>query len=269
MSSNSVYLIDGIDPTDLGLLTFRRTQRPILPQTVDVVEAVPHRHGAYDFGGTLSPRQFTLEAVFNTRDYSTLQDRVSQLAAFLLDEDGRSRTMPIIFSNQPDKQYSVRYSGDLQIDRIAGLGVFTLPFVAYDPYAYSAWISDELNVDSLILVDSNVSVDVGYTYAINSPQTIEIQNYGSLAAKPLIVVTGSFTSFTMTLGGVLFSYNSPATGTLEIDFARMTVKLNGSNALQHTNARFGKLSRGTNMVPVGGSGLNIQIAVKYRMPYAA
>lgn len=267
---NSVHLIDGVSPDTLGLLTFRRTQRPILSQTVDVTETVPYRHGAYDFGATLAPRMFELEAVFNSRDYQALQILVSNLAEFLLDEDGRPRTMPIVFANQIDRQYMVRYAGDLQIDRIGGLGVFSLPFIAFDPLAYSAWTSDELNVDSSVSVDSDVLVDTDYRYSVTGSQTITVYNYGTLAAKPVFVITGSFTTLSLTVGGVAFTFSQATSGgTLEIDFARMTVKHNGLNALQYSNAQFGKLSKGANSVAVSGSGVNVQILVKFRMPYAA
>lgn len=270
LSDYSVYTIDGVSPETLGLLTFRKSQRPILSQTVDMIETVPYRHGAYDFGATLAPKQFSLEAVFSSTDYQSLQILVSDLAAFLLDENGCPRTMPIVFNNQIDRHYMVRYRGNLPIDRIAGIGMFTLPFVAYDPFAYSNWMSDELSVDSLVSVDSELTIDTDYTYTVSGPQTISVPNYGSLAAQPLFVVTGSFTTFEIDLGGKTFVYNDAVSnGTLEIDFSRKIVKLNGANALHHTNRVFGKLSRGSNSVVIDGSGINVQIVVKFRMPYAA
>jgi phage-related protein len=103
LSHDSVLTLDGVTPKSVGMGVFRRTQRPILSSTVDTIVTVPGMHGAYDFGATMGPKQFELECAFFAKNYIELQQRVSALAAFLLDGDGTPRTMPIIFSNQPDR----------------------------------------------------------------------------------------------------------------------------------------------------------------------
>lgn len=268
MASDAVLTLDGKTPKELGMGVFQRTQRPILAPTVDNVVTVPYMHGAYDFGATMGPRQFTLECAFIARNHIELQQRVSALAGFLLDGDGRPRTMAIVFANQPDRQYTVRYTGDLQIDRIAGLGIFTLPFTAYDPFAYSTWQSDELNVDSPVYMDSDIYVDTGYSFNVTSAQTIPIYNYGNQNAQPIIEISGAFSSLSLTVGVVVFTYNSPMSGTLILDFARKTARVGAANALQNTNAQFGKLPPGTSNIVVGGSGLNFNMTLKFRQKYA-
>lgn len=268
MASDAVLTVDGLTPKELGMGVFRKTQRPILAPTVDNVVTVPHMHGAYDFGATMGPKPFNLECAFMARDYRELQERVSNLAAFLLDADGRPRTMFIIFANQPDRQYTVRYVGSLDIDRIAGLGTFILPFTAYDPFAYSTWESNDLNVDSLISVDSDIFVDTGYSFTINSPQTITAYNYGNQNAQPIIEISGAFSSLSLTVGGVEFKYNVGMSGSIEIDFKKKTVKFQGHNALQNTNAKFGKLPIGISNIVIGGTGLNFTMTLKFRQKYA-
>jgi len=268
MASDAVLTLDGLTPKELGMGVFRKTQRPILSSTVDNTVTVPYMHGAYDFGAHMGPKPFTLECAFIARNHMELQERVSTLAAFLLDGDGRPKTMVIVFANQPDRQYTVRYSGDLQIDRIAGLGTFTLPFTAYDPFAYSTWESDELNVDSLVSVDSDIYVDTGYTFSVNSPQSITIYNYGNQNAQPIIEISGALSSLSITIGGVEFIYSVPMSGTLTIDFKRKTARIGTTNVLQNTNAKFGKLPIGTSNLVVGGTGLNFSMAIKFRQKYA-
>lgn len=268
MASDAVLTLDGKTPKELGMGVFQRTQRPILAPTVDNVVTVPYMHGAYDFGATMGPRQFTLECAFIARNHIELQQRVSALAGFLLDGDGRPRTMAIVFANQPDRQYTVRYTGDLQIDRIAGLGMFTLPFTAYDPFAYSTWQSDELNVDSPVYVDSDIYVDTGYSFIVTTAQTIHIYNYGNQNAQPIIEISGAFSSLSLTVGGVIFSYNVPMSGTLTLDFARKTARIGTTNVLQNTNAQFGKVAPGTSGIVVAGSGLNFTMTLKFRQKYA-
>lgn len=269
MSHDSVLTLDGVTPMSLGMGVFRRTQRPILSSTVDTIVTVPGMHGAYDFGATMGPKQFELECAFFAKNHIELQQRVSALAAFLLDGDGRPRTMSIIFANQPDRQYMVRYSGDLQIDRISGLGTFTLPFTAFDPFAYSTYNSTEINVDSLIVVDSDIYVDTsGYTYTVTGNQGITVYNYGNQNAQPIIEITGAFSYLSLMVGGVEFIYSVPMSGTLTLDFHRKTAQIGTQNVLQNTNARFGKLPVGISNIQVSGTGLNFNMTIKFRQKYA-
>jgi len=249
---------------------FRGSQRPILSSTVDTIVTVPGMHGAYDFGATMGPRQFDLECAFVAKNSMELQQRVSAFAAFLLGPDGRPRTMPVVFSNDPTKQYMVRYSGDLPIDRVSGLGTFTLPFIAYDPWAYSKdSTSDLLTWDTDYTWEDDFAWDDGYSFDFRDPGTVEINNLGTLNAEPIIEITGSFSSLSLTVGGVVFTYNTSMSGTLVLDFKRKTAKIGTQNVLQNTNAQFGKLPPGISNIVVGGSRLNITMNVNFNFKYAA
>lgn len=271
MSHDSVLTLDGVTPRTLGMGVFRRTQRPILSSTVDTIVTVPGMHGAYDFGATMGPKQFELECAFFSKNHIELQQRVSALAAFLLGPDGRPRTMRIVFSNDPSRFFFVRYSGDLNIDRVSGLGTFTLPFVAYDPWAYAKESTARLLTwDTDYTWDDDFAWSDGYTFEFSGPGTAAINNIGTLNAEPIIQVRGSFNSLSLTVGGVQFTYNVPMNGILDIDFKRKTVRLGGTiNALPNTNAKFGKLPPGKSNIVVGGSGLNITMDVVFNFKYAA
>ncbi|WP_231578472.1 distal tail protein Dit [Paenibacillus sp. FSL H7-0357] len=255
-------------PQDLGLQTLRESQRPILPPTVDRIYTVPYMHGAYDFGSDMGPRSLPLECAFMERNSYQLQRRVSALAAHLVDGDGRPRTMSLIFSNQPDRHYMVRLSGQLPIDRMVGLGKFSLPMVAYDPFAYSIYDSDDINVDSPVLVDTEVSVDAAYEFAVTGPVTLVVDNFGALNVKPVIEIAGSFGTLSLTVGGVVTTYNAAMSGTLILDFQRGTARIGSTNLLLNTNARFGALSPGVSSVIVGGTGLNFSMSIKFKAKYA-
>lgn len=270
MSHDSVLTLDGVTPKSLGMGVFRRTQRPILSSTVDTIVTVPGMHGGYDFGATMGPKQFELECAFFAKNHIELQQRVSALAAFLLDGDGRPRTMPIIFANDPMKFYTVRYVGDLAIDRIVGLGTFTLPFTAYDPWAYGKEsTSDLLTWDTDYTWEDDFSWSDGYSFSFSGPGLAEINNQGSLNAEPVIRISGSFTSLSLTVGDVVFKYNVPMSGTLELDFKRKTAKMGTQNVLQNTNAKFGKIPPGTSEIFVSGLGMNITMDVIFNFKYAA
>lgn len=271
MSRYVVLTLDEKTPQELGMGAFRGSQRPILSSTVDTVVTVPGMHGAYDFGATMGPRPFDLECAFVAKNSMELQQRVSAFAAFLLGPDGRPRTMPIIFSNDPLKQYMVRYSGDLPIDRVSGLGTFTLPFVAYDPWAYSKEsTSDLLTWDTDYTWDDDFTWGDGYSFRFTSPGSVEINNIGTLNAEPIIEITGNFASLSLTVGGVVFTYNtSMYSNTLTLDFRRKSAMIGTQNVLQNTNAQFGKLPPGTSNIVVGGSVLNIALDIVFKYKYAA
>lgn len=255
-------------PSELGLQTLRESQRPILPPTVDRTYTVPYMHGAYDFGADIGPRPLQLECAFMERNAYQLQQRITALATHLIDGDGRPRTMPLIFALQPDRQYMVRLSGQLPIDRMVGFGKFQLPMIAYDPFAYSTYVTDEINVDTPVLVDTPISVDATYKFSVNGPITLAIDNFGAQNVKPIIEISGSFTTLFLTVGGVVTTYNAALSGTLVLDFQRGTARIGSTNVLLNTNARFGTLPVGISTVSVGGTGLNFSMNIKFKAKYA-
>lgn len=178
--------------------------------------------------------------------------------------------MDIVFSNQPDRKYSVRYVGSLNIDRISGLGTFTLPFTAFDPFAYSLTDTGSLLTwDTDYTWEDDFAWGDAYTFDFTRAGTVQINNFGRLNVEPLIVVAGSFNTLSLTVGGVEFRYNTPLNGMLEINYKRKTAKSGNQNVLQNSNAKFGKLPPGTSDLIVGGTNLNISIDVVFQAKYPA
>jgi len=257
---NVVAWLGGKRPQDLGLQVLRESQRPILPGTVDRTMAVPGRPGEYDFGADSGPRAFELECAFMERNAVKLQERIEHLAQLLMDEYGRPKPIQIIFSTRPDRYYTVRYAGALPIERIAGYGRFRLPLVAYYPFARLIEDASDIDVDSNIGVDNSLLVDSVYSFSVTSPSSVEVDNFGSLNVGPTVVITGSFTSFSLAIGGKVFSYNAPLTsGTLTVDMKRMTARIGTTNVLGNTSGDFPVLAPGRNTVSIGGSGLQCTI----------
>lgn len=150
----------------------RSSQRPILPNTEDRTISIPGRHGAWDFGADLAPKQFDLDCAFiGLRNSRELQTAVDRLARHLVDERGNPRTMRLTFDHMPGKYYMARYSGQLPIERAVGQGGFTLPLVAYDPFAYA---NDERIYEDVIKV---------------SPYTSNVESNGNVRTSPIIVLT--------------------------------------------------------------------------------
>lgn len=157
------------------MLMSRASQRPILPGTVDLTLTIPGRNGQWSYGADMGPRQFGLECAIVKNNPISLQQAVSQLAAFLHDQYGKPRTMRLIFDAQPDRYFNVQYSGSMPIERVVGLGQFTLPLTAFDPHAYKL---DETVINESITASPWVEV-VESTGTVTTPTYIELTNEGS------------------------------------------------------------------------------------------
>jgi phage-related protein len=140
--------------------------------------------------------------------------------------------------------------------------------LAFDPFAYSIYESVDINVDSVILVDSDVLVDTGYTFTVRAPGSYTVYNYGDLSVSPVIEISGSFTSLNVGIGGVVFSFLEPFSGKFTIDFLRKVVYSGTTSLLNKTNAKFGVLPPGTSQMAVSGAGLNISLALRFREKFA-
>lgn len=269
MSSEVVLSLGGKSPRELGLQTLRKSRRPVLPNTVDTTVSIPGMHGAYDFGADLGPRPIELECAFITRNAYELQQRISDFAAHLLDGDGRPRTMDLIFNVTPDRYLMVRYSGGMPIDRIVGLGTFTLPLIAYDPFVYQTDLMTEISWDSPISMDrEDIFMDDVYSFSVSGPGSAAVNNFGQLNAQPVIEISGSFTSLTITVNGRTLSYNEPLTGgVLAIDTKKMTARIGSTNKLYAVSGQWPVLTKGVNNVQIGGSGLNCTVSFPFRAKY--
>lgn len=170
-ATNYGFTLGGKTAKELGIIMLRSSQRPILPATVDRTLTILGRHGAWDFGADLSARQFELECALIADDIPSREATISALAAHLVDQTGRPRELDLIFDAVPDRKFRVRYSGTLPIDRLAHTGRFTLPLVAFDPFATG--LTERLIEDVVT----------------SSPHVIEVETDGNIETAPVIVLT--------------------------------------------------------------------------------
>jgi phage-related protein len=255
-----VKTLAGKNPKELGLLFLRNSQVPILPTTHDRFFAIPGLNGALDYGADVEPRIFNLECAFNTKNPYDLQKHVERFARVLVGENGKPKTVNLIFYSTKDKEYFVRYSGALSISRVAGQGKFMLPVIAFNPFSRLIERAGDIDSSSLITWDHTYAPDDKYSFTLIGPATIEVNNFGTLEASPLTRITGSFTNLTIQVGDKIFSYNQPLLNdVLEINHELMTAKVGLTNVLKHSSGDFISLNVGYNDVIIGGTDLNITI----------
>ncbi|PEY77765.1 phage tail family protein [Bacillus cereus] len=264
--------IDGKSLNQLGLALLPGFQHPAAPPIRDYTVSIPGRPGAYYFGSDIDPLEFDLPLIIKPQeDRYRLSAAIRKMVATFIDPYGKPKKVKLIYDYEPDKYYLAQYSGSLPIDRYFRMGKFDLPLIAYDPHAYSIVESAKgIKWGDRIPWMSQIPIGLGRTsYMISSPQTLSINNYGSLVVRPVIEISGSATSLTLAIKGESFSIGTFTNSTILIDTERYAAIRNGKNILFQLQGNLEKLELipGANAVQIGGSNLNINIAFKYRAKY--
>ncbi len=252
---------------ELGITLLKGSNIPILPSTRERTMTIPGKHGKWSFGSEFEPRVFQLECAFITAQNRTdLENQIRELAAHLCDEYGRPMEHKLIFSTEPDRYYTVKYAGSLPIEKLASVGFFSLPLIAYDPIA--SLVEDtveEFTWDSQITFENTLRYDDQFEFALTAPITFEVNNFGTMNAAPKIQVTGSFTTFSILDGTRTFIYNEAiASQTLVIDTDKMTVTIGTTNKLSKITGDFIELPVGINNITIGGTSLNCMVSFQLR-----
>ncbi|PGM03814.1 distal tail protein Dit [Bacillus thuringiensis] len=264
--------IDGKRLNELNLALLPGFQHPAAPPIHDYTVSIPGRPGAYYFGSDIDPLEFNLPLIIKPQeDRYKLAAVIRKMVTTFIDPYGKPKEVKLIYDYEPDKYYLARYSGSLPINRYFRMGKFELPLIAYDPHAYSIVDSAKgIKWGDHIPWTSQIPIGLGRTsYTITSPQTLSINNYGSLVVRPVIEISGSATSLALTIKGESFSIGTFTNSTILIDAERYAAIKNGQNFLFQLQGNLEKLELipGANAIQIGGSNLNINIAFKYRVKY--
>ncbi|PGB25404.1 phage tail protein [Bacillus toyonensis] len=264
--------IDGKSLNQLGLALLPGFQHPAAPPIRDYTVSIPGRPGAYYFGSDIDPMEFNLPLIIKPQENRyELAAAIRKMVAVFIDPYGRPKVVKLIYDYEPDKYYKVQYSGSLSIDRYFRMGKFELPLTAYDPHAYSIIDSagDVLWGDNIPFM-SDIPLEMGASrYIISSPQKLSIDNFGSKVVRPIIEISGSATSLTLTINGEIFSIGTFTNSSVLIDAERYTAIKNGQNYLFQLKGNLEQLELipGTNIVQIGGFNVNVNMSFKYRAKY--
>lgn len=240
------FTFDGIHCSTFGV-GMKSKKRPFLPATVDRLETIPSRPGAYDFGAELGPRYFELECGVLESSIPALRDKLRLIAQWLNPLKGAK---PLVFDDEPDKTYYARYSGQIGLDQLARSARFTIPFICADPFAYG------------VEVFTNKDMAVG-----NS--TMLITNDGTYAAPIEITIVGRSNTVnpTVILGTKNIKYMGtiPQDESVVIDTGKMTASKAGENVLNLISGTFLTLAPGENIISYADEGVNSAlVTVKHK-----
>jgi predicted phage tail component-like protein len=254
---------------ELGLTILKNYQRPISPDTVDYTTRIPGQHGAWDFGADLSPREFWLPCILKKQTPAALQEAINTVSDHFYDATGRPKTLDLVFGDEPEKTYRVRIMGGISISRIIGIGQFTLPLVAFDPFSYLSIESSQITWGSEIITfysDISLGTKTEDTKTLTAPGIYTASVNGTVNPRPIFDISGSADDLTVSFNGKSFSLPNFSNVDWVINSKNYTVTKDGVDTLSSLTgdeiSTF-ELLRGDNEIQIDGSNMDISFKVRF------
>lgn len=207
----------------LGVLITNDSRYELLPATRDMTEEIPGRHGEIDFGTEFKAKMLELHVATDEGLEPLEKARLQRLFAKYLDPTKGAKTL--IFSDDVEKTYIVKYSGKIDLRPNATWFDFVLPFKMSDPFIIGSFEKTLIGSGTLI-------------------------NEGTFETGLIIEIQGPATNPSLTIGSETLSYNGtiPSGNKLIIDTEKQTAKIGNNNALANYNGVFPLLSPGETKV---------------------
>lgn len=201
----------------LGVIVLRDSRHELMPSTRDISEEIPGRHGEIDFGTEF--KKGLLELKIATDEGLSVLEREQlkrKIAKYL---NPKSGTKKLIFEDDDEVQYEVKYSGKIDLTKYSSWMEFTIPFKMSQPFMES--------------VEEHSQTGEGV-----------IINNGTEEAPVQIEIPGPATNPGISIGATVVSYASsvPAGQTLVIDTGAQTAKIGSIDAVAELSDDFPTLS---------------------------
>jgi predicted phage tail component-like protein len=189
----------------LGLLV-TKINRSLMPPTRENTEEIPGRHGEIDFGSEFGSDMIELEVASD--DGLTAEEIESTKRTLAQKLNPAVGERDLVLENENNKNYKVKYSGKIPLDKYPTWMKFVIPFKITNPFANA--------VNEKSLTGSGT-----------------ITNEGTFETPIIIEIPGPATSPTVSVGTSVISYTSTiaAGQTLIIDTATQTAKIGSVNAI--------------------------------------
>lgn len=219
----------------LDIRILRDSRYDIIPETKEIVEVIPGKHGEIYFKSKLRPRIIELHVA--SPEFSSMEEKEEwkRKVAGLLQETTGKEGRPLIFENDITKTYQVKYSGRIDLNQYWNWTEFVIPFKSTTPYILGTF-QRKLN-------GSGIAVNSGNH---ETPLVITINAGLADVVNPSFTVADTTVTYTGTI---------PNGETLTIDTEKMTVDLEGENAVAGHNGKFPMLQPGETEITVSGNGV--------------
>jgi predicted phage tail component-like protein len=255
--------------------------RPILPAMRKRELVIPGKHGSYDFGGnTYENRIISVLLQYIGTSINALRLQMRDVAAWLSQTDYKE----LIFDDEPDKFHFAKVYSALDIETFYRSGKGTVQFECQPFAQYVVTTAEDIYLDDGAPLDLDVILDSGddFKFALateDSSDEVTIVNNGNAdlglgaqeGAQFDIVVTGTFSAFSITMNGKTLTYTENCTGqTITIDNVNATVKNGSTNKLDKLTgdtADFLKLLPGNNTVTIAKTGGAVDFTFDFSPQY--
>lgn len=264
--------LDGVKLQDLGVIVRLPSVEPILSAPVNRSATVTNRHGAYYFGGRLTPIEFTLDCVFDRSDnYTELKNRITRFKRLLIDRAGNPKEVELVFEDASDRAFRVVYDGEINVQRIAELGVFSLPLTCFDGFASSLIDNKDVKWGSEVIRFSNDVYTYGHTgggasdnVVTGTGKTLYISVAGD-DVRPRIEIEGTGDNVSVAWDGKQFGLGSVA-GAVTVDLANFTVIRDGQLALDTVTGDWLTmyLRNGNTEITITGDNMDLTFEVVFK-----
>jgi predicted phage tail component-like protein len=252
----------------------RSINRPMLPVMRPRNVQIYGKSGIVDhYNNDYETRQISVDIAFIGDSYTELRSRAREIAAWLHSEEWNK----LIFDDEPDKYYWARIYSGVNLENLYRVGRSSIVFEC-QPFAYMVINTDAdptwEEADFPWEIDMPWEMNDAYSFTatestsfeFENPGTIEVNNSSPQNTKFYVVVTGSWTTLSVTLNERTLEYVGAVSGMLEIKNIDMEVTLDGVNKLDMIEGdldSFLRIVPGQNLISVDGTGLDITVEIVF------
>ncbi|MDX1769890.1 MAG: phage tail family protein [Planococcaceae bacterium] len=261
--------LDDVEISEYGFQLESGHENPLLVNGTDIVTTIPGRAGQLFLDDTPGPIPFTLTTFTIQDNPFELQQKVRILKKLFTDSRGKKKYVKLRWAYEPDRFYFVRYNSDVPFERIFGKsGRASIPLICDDGFAQSVVKNDEVTWGSEVLTFASTAYTFGHTgsgvAAFLAPGTTSVEVVGD-NVRPMVIVSGFGTNVTISWGGKTMTLGTFPESNWAIDLKEYVATKDGLNALDDIGGDWltMELEPGTNVISVGGSGLDLEIAFVY------
>ena len=218
----------------LKLHVMRDSKVELLPQTRDMTEEIPGRHGEFDFGTEYKARNIILQvATPDGLSQKEKEDLKRKIAKYLNPVAGAKK---LVYLDDMDKRYTVKLSGKIDPTNYVDWFQFEIPLKMSDPLIES--------LEEHLLIGGGT-----------------ITNAGNFETGLIIEIAGPVTNPSVTVGTETLSYTGTVADgeTLIIDTDKQTVKIGNTNVVGDYNGVFPYLPPGDTSITASSN-----VTVKWR-----
>jgi len=229
------FIVDGdsiLQP--LNVLVLRDSRYDLMPSLKEYTEEIPGRHGEVNFGNKLGSRMLELHVA--SVDGLTPEQKESLKRDFAKHLNPVAGAKNLIFSDDIEKTYTVKYAGKIDLTQYADWMEFVIPFKVTNPYIIGSFEKKQIGSGTLT-------------------------NNGNVETPVIIEIAGAITNPSITFGTYTLTYTGtiPDGQTLVVDTEKKTVTLNGVNVLSNWSGGFPKLQPGNTSVTA-----NSNVTIRWR-----